>query len=155
MKLYLSINGAPISNYLNLSPIQGDISLGQEWVCWSNFGDLSQFAEHGEVWEILADNIIDYFPLSDIAKVLEYWAKLLRHGGKLIVGGTDAGELSREFFLGNIPVQDLNKIVYGENARKSSLNYTVGIVELLESFGLVVDKKRINGTKFIIEAKRP
>ncbi len=154
MKIHLFLDGSAVSNYLNLSPIKVDLSLGQDWVCWSNFGDLSQFVAPGEAWEILADKIIDYLPIPNIAQTLQYWGSLLRHNGKMIVGGTDLSILSREMYLGNISVQDYNNIVYGTIARKSSINHMIGIVDLLKSFDLNIEKQRINGVNFIIEAKR-
>lgn len=154
MKIHLSISSNAISNYLNLSPIKPDLSLGQNWVCWSEFGNLSQFCEAGEAWEILAPDIIDYLKISDIAPLIEYWSKLLRHGGKIILGGTDLSQLSRETYLGNVSVLDYNNMVYGNVARKSSINHMIGIVELLKSFGLKINKQRINSVSFIVEAER-
>lgn len=154
MKIHLSISGHALSGYLNLSPVKPTLSLGEEWVCWSEFGNLSQFVDLGEAWEILAPDILDYIKIQDIAALVEYWSKLLRHGGHLTLGGTDASELSRQFFLGNIPVQDYNNIVFGTNARKSSLNNMVGISDVLKHIGLVIDKQRINGVQFIIEGHR-
>lgn len=154
MKIHLSIGDAPISNYLNLDPVQGDLSLGQEWCACSNFGDLSQFVDPGECWEILADKILDYIHIQDIYNILKYWSSLCRYQGKLIVGGTDLIELSKYTSLGTIDSLHYNTIVFGLNYKKLCIHSMNDIVNYLLKLNLTIIKKRINNLQYIIEAKR-
>ena len=84
MKLHLSVNQSPLNGYLNLDtkPIKPD----KQPTFTGTFTDLYDMIEQSECTEILADNILDYIISKDVYSTLEYWVKLLRHGGTLIIG---------------------------------------------------------------------
>lgn len=105
-----------------------------------------------ECTEILAEDLIDYLPLPKMGEVLKWVRSKMRHGCKLIIGGTDIYELSKAFSSFHISLTDFNKLVYSEG--KSTMLTLPALVELIEQLELKVITKRVNNFKMVVVAER-
>jgi hypothetical protein len=152
MKIYLGIDIQPIQGYTNLDPCGGHGKIPVEP------SNLDTVCQQAECTELLADNILDYIHGSKLLATLQNWTGKLRHGGKLIIGGTDLTTLSRSLYHGKIPVSEGNKILFGwgDNpwATKMGCYSCFDIASILEEMGYTVVRKRLSGIKFIVEAQR-
>lgn len=119
--------------------------------------NLDGVCEDAECTEIVAE-VLDYVHAYKLLEVLKHWVSKLRHGGKIILGGTDILEVARLVVNGTMPISEANKAFYGEADLgcyiKSGVFNCGEMCTLLKELGLVVDKKRVNGTKFVVEAHR-
>ena len=90
---------------------------------------------------------------------LSHWVKKIRRGGKIIVTSIDAHEVARSFYRKEIDVQTFNKAIHGNFTQPWDVRLSQTTLEelssFLESVGLQVTKKRINGIKLVVEAERP
>lgn len=147
MKIQITIDDKPMSGYLYISPKNGQ-----------NLYNLDNILSDNECLEIWADKILDYIPLDKIQIFVTQLLKKLRHGGKIILGGTDIYEVSKQLMNGKINTQDCNIIMYGSqkstwDIKRSSLTL-VDLSDLLVQLGLRITKKRIAGIEMIVEAIR-
>lgn len=152
MKLQLSVNKAPLNGYLNLDPSPVDPDVQPAYT--GNFGDLSVIVEISECTEILADEVLDFVSAEDTYPSLEYWSKLLRHGGSLIVGGTDLYEVSKAVVNQTLNIREANEVLHGVGVARINQMSIVDLCEILKSLGLIIISKRINGFKMVVTAER-
>lgn len=143
MKINISIQPEDIG-YHNISPINGD-----------NPFDLQ--INDNECTEIIADNILDYIPHSQLIPVLTHYVSKMRHGGKIILGGTDLIE-SMKVLLSDMNIEESNSRLFGNQKHIWDFKkggYTCDIIaKCLQSLGLRIILKRIENCRFIVEAKR-
>jgi hypothetical protein len=146
MKLNITIQPYELSGYKNISPLTG-----------SNVLDLP--VEQAECTEIIAEDIIDYILYDKIQEVVSGYVSKLRHGGRIILGGTDVFEVSKQCLTQATPVQKINTILYGDGnpsgwGFKRSCTTIIHITSILSQLGLKITKQRLEETKFIVEAYR-
>lgn len=132
-----ALDGSEPDNYIHLSLLNGFHK--------NIVGD-------AECTEILADDLIDYIPLEKMGEILGWIRSKMRHGCKLILGGTDIYEVSRAFSSYYIGLNDLNKLLYAQN--KSAVLTLPALVELVQQLGLKIISKRVNGYKMVVIAER-
>jgi predicted TPR repeat methyltransferase len=149
--------GDVLHTHLNINPFAEEEI--EDVLVRADIKDLSNFAEEAEVTEIIAKDVIDYLPLSQIEKVLSHWVSRLRHGGTIVVGGTDLYEVAKDFSQYRMDITSAIKLLHGEQTKPyliKRVNFTVmGMVEYLSGMGLKIQKKRVNNHAMIVEAKRP
>jgi len=75
----------------------------------------------------------------------------LRHGGCLHVSGPDALEIAKQFYMGDISIQEYSQF----NTDVKSQHSLLDMIDLLKGKGLSVDKAYIRGNHFYIKAQRP
>lgn len=131
---------APLNGYLN-------INLAQRGTY-----DISTLVCDAEANEIILNNVIQTCPYPKVQEVLAHWVKKLRLGGQIIISGLDAYSITREHFNGMIGVADFNRLMYGYN--NSSILCCEDVVDLLESFGLAITAKTIDGVTYIVKGER-
>jgi|APSaa5957512622_1039677.scaffolds.fasta_scaffold185367_2 hypothetical protein len=134
MKIYLSIDGTEKKGYFTATS-----------------ADLTGVCEDAEATEILAPHILDFISFAQMGEFIQYLCSKLRHKGKLIVGGTEPNEVCKAFVLKSLNVQQLNEILYSGQQGVYPLS---DISAILESNGLIINRKKIEGVKFVIEAAR-
>lgn len=121
--------------------------------------NLDAYVDDSEADEIVALDVLDYLPLPDIDNALSNWIKKLRHGGTLVIGGTDIYEVSKAFSQYRLDIHRTNHLLHGEQTKPYLIkrgNFTaLGLCDFLEAKGLEIQKKRVNDFHMIIEAKRP
>lgn len=152
MKIYLGINITPIAGYTNCDACGGPDKV---MVSPSN---LDTVCEKAQCTELLAPNVLDYIHGSALISTIKNWTSKLRHGGKLIVGGTDVVTLSKKIWTGHTSTIDANKLLYGtgENvwAIKQGCYSCYDISHILREEGLNIIKQKISGIRYIVEAER-
>lgn len=153
MKLQLSVNKAPLNGYLNLDP--KPVNPEEQPAFTGNLLDLTAIVETSECTEILADDILDFITAENTFPTLEYWSKLLRHGGSLIVGGTDLYEVSKAVTNQTLNIREANEILHGTGIDHINQMTIIDLCEILKSLGMKIVSKRINGFKMVVIAQRP
>jgi hypothetical protein len=158
MKIRLAVNEKPLVGYVNVDPAPQEVLQGQT-VEIRDIKDLTGVCEPSECTEIRAEDVLDYIPFEQLGGVLTGWTYALRHGGKLVIGGTDAMSVSRAYLSGDVNTKQYNELIHGAGyhpwAMKSGQVNMSELSEILERLGLQVIKKRFNGFKMTVEAVRP
>lgn len=122
---------------------------------------LDEVCEDAECDTIIADDLIDYFPSTLVDILLESLLVKLRHGGRIVIGGTDLNEVVRNLFNKNLSTVNANILLFGmQNEpwefRKSVLP-AAELATALKQCGLKILKNRTNpeNCHYVIEAERP
>ena len=83
----------------------------------------------------------------------------MRHGGKIVVGGTDVSLVCMMFNKKAMDLTEFNKIIHGNQTTgwdfKASHLSIKELVELLEGLDLKILKKRHSQFQMSVEAQRP
>jgi predicted SAM-dependent methyltransferase len=169
MKINITLGGAGYkAGYVNIDPtlkrLGEDVVLenandDQTNIIKADVRNLDEVSLDNECLELVAEDILDYLQINEARSVLAHWISKLRHGGKIIVGGTDIAEVCRMFYKRAIDLESLNEILHGsfQEAWSVKLSHTTmeDLISFLESQGIKVTKKRIQGFKMIVEGERP
>jgi len=121
---------------------------------------LNEFVDDAEATQIILEEALDYIPLKELADFLETTVRKLRHGGKLIVVGTDALAVAKDFSQYKIPIEDFNILLHGgekEPRQVKTATLTMhGIVNFLRNeYGLRILRQTIDDYTYVVEAQRP
>lgn len=148
MKLNITIAPYIFGDYINISPLKGDDPFNLD-------------VDTAECKEIIAEEIIDYIPIDKLLEVITHYASKLRLGGKIILGGTDIIELSKDVLRQNKTMVEVNHEIYGEQTEnmgewglKRGCLALNDVVTVLSHLNLKITKQRLDGSKFIVEAVR-
>jgi hypothetical protein len=151
MKLYLGLDIQPVSGHTTIDPLGGEGKVALD------FRNLDNVADNGEC-EVINAKVLDHIHGSELYAVISHWVSKLAHGGSIMLGGRDLFEVSKRVITGESSNSDCNKMFYGVN--NSATGISKGMYEaneiagILVELGLEIDKKRINGIDFIVEAHR-
>lgn len=107
--------------------------------------------------DIYAPDVLDYIHNEELVPYITHIVSKLRHGGKIVFGGTDLFELMKFGFRTEYSLSEINKKLFGElgNKEKSGCHNLAAITVLLQNLGLKIMKKRLEKDRFVIEAVRP
>lgn len=112
-----------------------------------------------ELDEVIALGIIEYIPRKAFDQVLHNWISKLSHNGKLVLSFDDLYTITRLFFLQKLNFQEMNFLLHGpmvENWQHKNVNITIPVLcQTLETLGLKIESKKIEGTKATIVGVRP
>lgn len=146
MRIHISIEPTEFSDYINISPLNGQ----NPFIIPS---------EDSECTEILAPEILDFIPVEQFNTVMTGYMQKLRHGGRLILGGTDLMETLKSYITGMIDSIQVNHILYGNNKHAWSLkraSYSLHeVADYFDQLGYKILKKRIATPQMLIEVQRP
>ncbi len=157
MKIFLSLNDPQVMNsYLNIDPIQAQQNPNKTACDPANLDNL---VDGGEAEEILAPDVLDYYPLADKITVVENWFGKLGHEGTITVGGLDLNELGRLIYLRELGVQQMNELMYGvQQGPALTRRALLTMQDVLDLFSAKPDykitQKRFNGAFYLISAQR-
>lgn len=144
MKIQVVINQTPVGGYLHINPRNGD-----------NIKELP--CANSEATEIIAETICDYIPRHQLGGVIYHYVSKLRHGGRIVIGGTEIKELAKTIIFDD-DFEGFNQSIFGNFADtwsiKSGVSSIIEIVDTLTGYGLKITKKRIDNCQFIVEAVR-
>lgn len=138
------------------------ISLGIESECLNGYTyvgvskNLNQFCDDAQCTEIYSTDIINYIPYYEIEKYITHLVSKMRKGCKIILGGIDAMEACKMCLRQDFSILEYNKIIYGEDKKRPTCcHMTLSVLtKLLQSNGLKIMKKRLDGIQMIVEAIR-
>jgi hypothetical protein len=157
MKIILTMKpeSAP-KTYIILSPVVQDNTETEKKInilSHSLLNSLDDYIEDGEAEEIILDDIIEYIRSDIFIMVFEKCIKKIKHGGKIIITGTDIYLVCKAFVEYKISIEELNLLVYG-NAKNIGLTSET-ISKYLEKIGFKIIKRRHEIYDYLIEAQRP
>lgn len=152
MKLFITVGAQALSGYTTIDPAGGEGKTS------CDFRSLDSVCGQAEATEICAPEMMDYIHSNDIMNVLKNWVSKLRHGGRIIVGGTDLYEVSKGVVSGQLDTVSGNKTLYG-NAQlfpfvKIGMYTRHDIESVLLELGLKIIHKRVNNRCYVVEAAR-
>ena len=156
MKLNLVYgSGEKMGGFLNISPFpQEDEDFVMADVC-----NLDMFVDDAESDVIIAYDVINFITKPRVIGAIDHWIKKLRHGGRILIGGVDIYELSRDIFTQNTDIKTINSIIFGDEAQpwdiRKNCFYTESLVNHFVDNGLEILKTRIDKYNMIVEAIRP
>ena len=144
MKINITLGGSGYkSGYVNVDPtlkrmgeevVLENANNGQTNVIKADIRNLDEITLENECVEIVAEDILDYLQLGESRKVLAHWISKLRHGGKIVVGGTDILEVCRMFYKKAIDTDSLNVLMHGNFEEVWSVKLSHTTMEDLVSF---------------------
>lgn len=158
MKLNLLINnpGGARSGYVNVDPIAPD---GDADRIKGQLEDLNHVCDAAEVAEIVAHDILDFFPAPMADKVLDHWVSRLAHGGTLTVSVVDLLEVSRAFVARSLDTHQANELLHGKQGQpwevRMATYHVPVLVDVLARKGLKIMMKRISNYRAVVVAQRP
>ena len=146
-------NGTVLSGFINLDPLT-DKETDNLIRC--DIRNLDEICENAECEQLIAEDVVSYFHFNEINEIMSNWISKLRHGGIMIIGGTDLSDTSRLLTTKRIDVMDANKILFGEadKTRKSSVS-PKEMCAYLEGYGLKVLSKKLMDSHYMIKVVRP
>jgi hypothetical protein len=135
LKLQITIDEKPMSGYNYITPINGQ-----------DLSNLDNNVLDNECTEIFAPRILDYIPLEKTQTIIERWVKKMRHGGKIVLGGTDIYEVAKLIMTGTIDSKQTNIIIFGNQSgvwgvKRAAISLN-DVCDLLIQLGLKNYKKR-------------
>lgn len=156
MKVNLLINGTNDirSGYVNVDPFAN----GQDERVKAEFSNLNDVIDDAECEEFVANDILDYYPASQLGTVLDHWTKKIKRGGTIAISFLDIRELSRDILTDRISIENINILIHG--TQKSDWDYlksTTSIKQIQSYFNarqFKVVKQRIENYKWMIIAQR-
>ena len=143
------------AGFLNISPFpQRD-----ENFILADLSNLDMFVDDAEAEVIIANDVINFLPKPTVLSTIDHWLRKLRHGGRIVIGGTDLYELARDICKQSVDLKTVNNTLYGNeimpwDTRRNSF-YTESIVDYLQEKGLEILKQRVDKYNMIVEAIRP
>ena len=152
MKVFISVGEQAMSGYTNIDPSGGENKISMDFRC------LDSICEASQCMEICAPNITDYLHHSEIMPVINNWVSKLRHGGTIIIGGSDSYEICKGVVNGKIDTIEFNVRYYGNSNSfpfiKTGMYTRHDVESILVNMGLKIVHKRINDRCFVVEAIR-
>jgi len=154
MKVRITVGAEEkLNGYINLDPISKFDSLD------TDLRNLDGIVEDAECSEIIAEEVIDFVGRQEVYPILDHWISKLRHDGKIFLSFYDTRQIAKAFFRGKINLDEFNMIVHGTFSASWDIRLSHTTVEelstFLESRGLVITKKTLDGLKATIGAIRP
>lgn len=143
MKLCISCTGRKIDGYLsiNLNPIVG-------------FTNIDATIPQASAEEIIAEDVLEFFPLTKIEEVINYLISKLRHGGQLVLSCKDIYVLNHLITRRDFDMVNINLALYGNGLGIKSVMAMDDLVAFLSSRKLKVLQKRWDGIRAIVTAER-
>jgi predicted SAM-dependent methyltransferase len=153
MKIRITVGSEEkLNGYTNIDPISHFDDLN------ADLRNLDEIASDAECSEILADEVIDFIRQEEVYPILDHWISKLRHKGNIFISFYDTRQIAKAFFRGKINLDEFNKIVHGTFSAPWDVRLSHTTVEeiskFLQSRGLVVNKKTLDGLKATIGATR-
>ena len=152
MKIKITVNDIPDNEHITLDPcpIDGPAYSG-------SITNLDGICDRAEAVEILASSILDYIPTANLSQAISKWCELLRHGGKIILGGTNANEVSSLWINKQINTEQFNALLFGSGPVRHAAIYSwQEIVDILNSNGIKITRIAMSNDNigFVIEGVR-
>ena len=156
MRISITVGADQFKNgYLNIDPISGELDGGVK----ADVRNLDEIVMDSECVEIIAEEVLDYLELESAKAAIAHWIKKLRHGGKIIISGTDYYEVCKQAMQKTIDINQFNHLIHGGFVQPWDVKMShMSINDLqneLNSHGIKILKRRVNGFSMVIEGERP
>ena len=134
-----------IKGYANIDPFCD----GNDGRNLGHINNLDASFDASELEELIAKDILCYFPFRERSSIIKNWASKLQVGGTLVISGTDNEELYRSVLFGKISLDEAHNLLFGtqdkETRFKKSGISILDVVGILESVGLTLITKILYG----------
>lgn len=148
---YLNIDGAVSEEEVQGNPNDSRIA--------KRVDDLSHTVDANELDELVAMDILDYFPMNHADVILDHWLSRLKHGGELTLSVVDLRQISREVLSNALDISDVNHLLFGKQEKPWQFKNCVftihTLVEILGAKGYTIIKKLAVGNRAIVTVRRP
>lgn len=152
MKIRIGYKQPDMKNYLHIDPhpLNSNIPAYNGQLEDLN---LDNIVDNNECTEIVAGELINYIPVEKVFNILNHVCMKLRHGGRIVVGGTDVRVVSLGVVNGSLDPKEFNNIVFADG-NKSILPMN-DMADILCKIGLTILSREFNGVNYLITAERP
>jgi predicted SAM-dependent methyltransferase len=156
MRVSITVGANQFKNgYLNIDPISGELDGGTK----ADVRNLDEVVMDSECVEIIAEGVLEYLEFESAKAAIAHWVKKLRHGGRIIISGTDYYEVCKQIMQRTVGVNEFNNLIHGGFTEPWDVKMShMSINDLqneLKSNGIKILKKRVNGFSMVIEGERP
>lgn len=157
INLLVDSPGDQRSGYLNVDPVApegcGDGRTRGEP------NDLSFAVDPAEAEEIVALDVLDYYPAHAADQVLSHWLSLLRRGGTLTLSVVDVREVARGILSGELSPEDVQELLHGRQERPwqfRKASYTLSqLSDVLQNRGHKILARRNQNYRAVVTCQRP
>jgi hypothetical protein len=144
---FISDPGDSLSDYNNIDITAAGFSPYLDGVC-----DLA------ECQSIIAMDVLNYFSSLETDSIVNRWILLLRHGGKLVIGGYDALSIAKGIVQRDLSLVEANIMLFGEQNMswdfRRCIVSSMELVQALKAMNLKINKNIVGNYRYTIEAER-
>lgn len=117
---------------------------------------IGRYINDGEVEEINALHIIEYFTPQELQEVMKNWASKLKIGGKIYLKSWDYKLIANHVVYNRIEINSLNNMIFGSDPNIPSRGFfdMLNIIQLLETIGFTINEKLYRDYEFFITAEK-
>lgn len=105
-----------------------------------------------ECTEVYGPDMMNYVPASYIVEFMKGCVRLLRRGGKLVLGGTDSLLVCKSYLRKELNTKELSDLVYAKN--RCNFMTIEDLSGLMQELGLKVIKKKVKGVDMVVVGER-
>ena len=154
--LILDNEKAILNGYVNIDPFMKGKSGGER--VEGDVITLDYIFDDGELDQLIARHILEYFPLANQGNILHNWLKKIKRGGEFIYEQTDFESVCLAFASNKINAKEAQTLLFGSqdkawNIKKSGLSL-LALVDFLQGSGFKVMQKRWENLNFCVKAVR-
>lgn len=142
MKLYIALNEAPLAGFINIDIAKHAIDLA----------NLDNICEASECNTIILNDVLKFVSFNSLGSVVKYIVSKLRLGGSATFIFTDLNSIVREFYAGNISIDQFNELVFGPGARCCFT--TKNILDLLSQCNVNVNSVDVSKEQVVVKFER-
>lgn len=115
--------------------------------------------DDGELEELIFEHVLEHVSVKVVEDMLAKLCRKVKKGGTVRVVGTDILEVSKMISSYRMDLQNINKVIFGEQQTNDETKKCIFTVNHIASFftellNFKVLKQRINGIEFLVEAER-
>lgn len=156
INLLLDNTGDVRSGYINIDPFAPDNDAAGRLK--GDISNLDHVVDDGEAIEIIALEVLDYFPGHQADAILTNWLKKLARSGRLTLSVVDVREVARAICANEMSPEDINEHLHGKQEkpwqyRKSAYTLTQ-IAEVLGNLGYKILARRVQNFRAVITVER-
>jgi hypothetical protein len=154
-KANLLLNGTNVlAGYYNIDPFAKD----GEGKIRGDISNLDEIVDDGELDEILADSVLEYYEIKLVNGIVQNWVNKLERGGKITITVPDLYEICKSIVRREVNEHEANILLYGTQEEKWKLRknaFTIPKIEhLLTTLGTKIVAKKFSGTNASVTAEK-
>ncbi len=147
------------SGYLNIDGIATADECKADGRIAARVDNLEHTVDANELEELVAMDVLDYFPMKEADEILNHWLSRLKHGGRLTVGVVDLRQIAREVLSNTCDIADANVLLFGKEEEgwqfKHCVFTTTILVNILRAKGYAIESKLAMNKRAIVTVRRP
>lgn len=142
MKIQLTANQPQIKGYYWASPENKEFKNPEEFYnCWN-------FCMESQCTVFYAPLILDMFATPEIEQLIPRYGRLIKKGGKIILGGTDIYLLAQSAISRSKDLGTINNILFAKGYNIRSLTSIESTRKFLQTLNFAITKIDIDNSNF-------